>query len=521
MKTQNINSKYLLLLFMLFIVGSCSKDLGNYDYKEKNTLGIMKPLLDEYVADRNTVLIIPVSITTSDGSDFTDTTRYAYEWQVEDYYGEHPTVLSRNYNFNAKPATLAVGVTPVQLFVLDKKTKATLFKTTNINLSTITKEGLYVLTDIGGKGRLDMVYFSAQDPVLYKDILASQNTGISLQDQGIPYSINTNGIHQLIISTDSKTISLLHNTLGELKWDGTYNMRDWFDGNPPNDLKVLDITTQSNYIRDYVVTNKGLYFGSAGSYRLTFGESINRYGQGNPTFNVAPFSAIAGWLTTFSFNSDAHCFLSIATAVQPLAGQRPYPTAVTQFKTSTGLVYSLPAQVSLVSMKALTFNTAAGLFSYPIVAILKDPATNQYLLMYLTSSGTILNTPGLVMNVPNFGNAENIAIDPTYGYVFYNVGNNIFAYDFNSNSSKLMLTTDKPISFLGFPKFSKINTGDRAPVVKSAKTLLVGTTDNALPAGANGILSMYTVLPSFQNITFERSLTGLGKIVGAAQLDIK
>ena len=67
----------LLGLTLMFLLGSCYEDLGNYDYSDLNTIDITK--MDERVCARGDVLdIIPEF--NLNGDTLGNAARYAYSW---------------------------------------------------------------------------------------------------------------------------------------------------------------------------------------------------------------------------------------------------------------------------------------------------------------------------------------------------------------------------------------------------------------------------------------------------------
>ena len=133
-------------IFLLFIVTSCYKDKGNYDYKEMNDIEVTVKVEDEYgtYALGDIVTSTP-ELTFALGQ---ENTNLEYEWS---FAGK---VISHTRNLEWVADTIASSKA-LQLAVLDKSTGVTYFGHTYISVSSkYATDGWVVLSEKDGNSTL-------------------------------------------------------------------------------------------------------------------------------------------------------------------------------------------------------------------------------------------------------------------------------------------------------------------------------------------------------------------------------
>lgn len=125
----------------LFILGACSKDLGNYDYQEINELTI-KDINEEYTlrTGLDTLSINPNIAASMDGNDLT---RYTYNWILRIDNKVFDT-LSRAKDINY-PVRLAPGEYAIFYRVLDKMTGVSWASNVKLKVVSPYSRGLLIM----------------------------------------------------------------------------------------------------------------------------------------------------------------------------------------------------------------------------------------------------------------------------------------------------------------------------------------------------------------------------------------
>ncbi len=129
--------KKINLLYLLWIVcclPACYDDLGNYDYQEINTLEI-KGIESLYARDVDDSLHIVPQL---EGTIYSDTTRFIYEWEIERKISA--TTPELHYIVNLTP-----GEKRCRYIVTDKETGVKSYASFRLNVSSSTAGDLIVV----------------------------------------------------------------------------------------------------------------------------------------------------------------------------------------------------------------------------------------------------------------------------------------------------------------------------------------------------------------------------------------
>lgn len=499
---------------LLFSAVSCYKDLGNYDYITPNEIQISGIDADYTIMAGETLVLSP-SITSSDGANPLDTSRFLYQWRKElspaqliDLGDE----LELSVHVGADKFTLN-EINPVYFVVIDKQTATRSQFLVNVNVTTetsYTKRGWYVLSEVGEGARLSLISHMTEQPVLYTDVLSSLGSSLDLLDQGRPFSLAIDRYSNLSVSTEKNAVILP--VLDGLDWDKGYTVLSQFIVSPPANTVVeyagpLDVQTRETNI---VFAHNNYYIESP-QYEDFYGIPINQYAQASTTFKASPyFGAFWQERGILMFDEDNREFalyrLSFAAAstttvlTLPVEGQG---TAV------------LPTNKDLRYMSKVRYPDERG----QTFAIMKG-SDNRYSLLRFegrTTSRTtiVLKAPEEYITATDFDKAEHITFHPIYGYIYYNVGSKIYAYDpIGTKTSKLMLDLqDEKISLL---EFDISNGNAYATHREELNKLTVGTYNPSGPVGENGKLSFYNVPSAMGAITPVGNVyTGFGIIKDA------
>ncbi len=522
----------LLTAILSIILGSCYRDLGNYDYVPRNPMTFIN-LKEEYILLSGQKFSLDIQVKTQDGSSVTDTNRYSYRWTATNPNTNASALqISSKLFFDTIP-NLPAGKSTVLLQIVDKVSGSYIFGKTTFNVSSLTREGLFILSSLEDNALLQMVHFDGDKQVLYPDILKHTGVDFSLDGKGAPYAINTNLAHQIVVTTDQETYSFYHNPSNQLLKDEKNDLAQWFLNLGPSDIQAQYIKTGQFKNYHYLFANNNLYYAATGGRFLLYGPKVNRYSASSPTFAIAPFAGSLVYEGGMLFNMDEGCFLYHSPYAPAGLTEIVYPTPIRNVLDGAGQVYTLPTNLELISMRTLDFFSTVYLFDalYPTSAVVKEKSTGRYLYLRFTFDSRnerriILQTRDLVISAPDFDKASHVDIDPTFGYVYYSVGDKLYQYDYGRNFTTMVADMQgKEITMVRFPKFSNIVDDDRIAnyskeVMKRGKRLLVATYDPTQPTGTGGILHAYQVKPLGEGLEYEWKVGGLAKAMDAIQLDV-
>lgn len=487
---------FILLIVVLFIgcfAGSCSKDLGNYNYVPVNDAtisGIPDSLAVLYLDSVNLKPAVLFAMDANGNPD--DTSRYGYEWRTYNTIGS----VNNNYTLGTTRELHIVVALPtynytVYFDVTDKKTGLKFRKIFKINVRTQLAEGWLFLTDVNGRAVLDMITFFSDTTKLLKDILSF--TAPTLPEQRGPRAINTfsaAGAVNFYLSTASGTNKLPGS---DFTWLPTYNIKYEFYGATPSAF-APDFLYGPGSNNSFVFIS-GQWYHQHYSMSRGYGVNINRVKGESEDFNAAPFLADAGGNTSSSsmyvlYDKDNKRFVRYSLS----GGTTSLTTGVFfNFNTGKDLVYMNTVRVSNET-----------------TAVLKDGSGKRYLYRFSLASGQIVQTYYAEMPATDIALAEQFAVSPVFGYIFYNAGAKVYQYDPSLKTTRLMLDLGaRKISVLRFHKFT--TTFNKPDYESQQNRLIIASYDPALPE--EGRMTLYDVPSRNEQITFYKTYDGMGKIV--------
>ncbi|MCF6404650.1 hypothetical protein L3C95_17265 [Chitinophaga filiformis] len=487
--------KLLLYILSVFALSSCYKDKGNYDYVDINEVSITG--IDSlYTVNYGSVFSVkPILSFTKDNA--ADTSAYRYMWLASlANTGQTANVDTLSYSRDLEERiTLTSGKYDVFYRVTDKQTGVTFSKRFLITVVTSVYEGWLLLSEVNGGSRLDMLSKGTEGYKPIYDLPGTIGAGLTLS--GLPVEVKFARLttaasgHTVFVSTTTGT----HRLDGEtLKWKSPLQT-DFFSDLPAG-FYADKITCRTSGVA-YLHGNDGNMYYHMYTFSVYFGLPVNvMYGRSVP-FRVSPFVAYYNEIsnstnTHILYDMDGQCFVKHIYSMPAYCTEMPAGTMF-NYKTGKDLVY----------MATTRFNNGD---TYAIL----DSAHVKYYLARFNIATNIVQTYYDEMPATSIAQAENFAVSPDMGYVFYNVGGKLYEYDASTKQSKLMIDYgQKSVTFLKFDGF--IATG-----LTGAKNyynkLQVGVYDPALPADRCGTFELYTVPGVNGNLVLNESYTGFGKI---------
>ncbi|MEL4308615.1 PKD-like family lipoprotein [Joostella sp. CR20] len=476
-----------VLISVLVFVSSCTKDLGNYDYKEINEVQI-SGIDTTYTA----LLGEPFAITPE--LNFTkstngDDSQYTYEWIAFNtdlglLSDDIKKDLAITKNLDLESLTIPPGTYKVYYRVTDTQTEVQWSKSFMLVVSSSIQRGWIVLNDDQGKARLDMVSIidTVYQPI--HDVL--DYTGSALKLEGEPLNV-------ACYSYDPQFYGVYVNTTGNgttkidpltFDWEDTYRLSYEMLTNVPTDFGA-DFVQPIRGGESFVYKDGDVYYYYR-PFSIRYGVPINYIEGEEKPFKASPFIG-TGYINIL-YDVDNQRFVRF---LQRGSSSLEMPNH-NRFDYNTG--------------KDLVFMTQTPYNRGEVFAILKDPADAKLYLARIRSDRAIGQR--YYDEIPEesaqlMSQATQFAISPDYGYIFYNVGGKIYEYDFNLKTSKLMIDKGSDqITVLQFEQYSPFS-----------KDLIVASCD---ANGANGKMELYTVPPVNGDLELNLSFDGFAKIVSIA-----
>jgi hypothetical protein len=513
----NLNKGIKIICLMAFAFGmvSCSKDKGNYDYQPKNAITI-GGIDSTYTIMAGETFIVSPKVMFLDGSDAKDTSQFTYTWKKQALDGG-VTDLSDKQELSIRIAADKFSLNQentIYFVVIDKKTAARVQFRLRLNVTTetsFTKKGWYVLSEADGGSRLSLISYTSSPYTYYKDVLKTIGSSLTLNDKGRPFSLAIDHILHLTVSTEKTSVYLP--VLNGLDWKTDFTVLNQFIAAPPANTVIeyagpLDVQTKD---ANTVFANNNYYIEST-QHEDLYGTPINQYNNVGTTFKASPFFG-AFWQErgVLMFDMDKRQFVLYRLNVNPVPA-----SPVLRLPVEGGSTVDLPVNKDLRHMAKVRYTGERG----QVFAIMKD-ASNKYSLLRFEGRTTarttiVLKAAEAEITATDFDKAEHITFHPVYGYIYYNVGSKIYAYDpIGTKTSKLMLDvgSDK-ISLL---EFSISNNRAFLANPEELSRLAVGTYNSGLPDGENGKLSFYNIPSAMGAITpIGNSYSGFGIIKSIA-----
>jgi len=202
--------KIVILFCTIIFAWACYEDKGDYDYREINQITIQG--IDTLIpCDQMDLLSIPVTL---EGTQYSDTNRFSYLWEV------NREVVSRTKDLNIY-ANFPLGENTARFIVTDKELGTKAFRNFRINVSSSTAgDGILVLSKYKGHAELSFKRLDKEGSVFtpnYYESIAGHRLGTEprkIYRNYCPEKDNNNS--GLFIGTDGMLKSFSEETLLEI-----------------------------------------------------------------------------------------------------------------------------------------------------------------------------------------------------------------------------------------------------------------------------------------------------------------
>lgn len=497
--------KYFLLVCTAGCFLACSKDIGNYEYQEINSVSIENfNTTTGYVVYFADSLVIAPTLTESIEK-ASPGHQYSYQWAFDLNNDLTPdSVISTEKVLRVKIGT-APGNYGLQYRVTDLETGVTFHVKTTLQVSTEVYEGYMVLNDVAGKGRLDMLSYDKTKSSFtqYTDVL--KKMGSRLPEMGKPYqvycaetvpSLQTAETYRIYLFSETGTYRIHSETFDYLP---AYNIRYEMLGSVPADFKADAITggTQFIFTNLFLMANNNVYIRAFIASSAWPYVPVNTYSAGGTPFPAAPYVVTDGGGAFVIYNTSARKF-------------------ATSSSISNVSVTDIPASLNYPTGKDLLYMDRN--YSGNAYAVLKDPASvKRYLLRFVIGAAPTYYEEILGTDIDK---ATHYAVSPDLGYLFYSVGGKVYEYDLSLKTSKLMLDKGtSEITYLAFQNFFR--TGFSYPNYTNWRNLLTVGAYNASDVSGGGTLQQFTVPTVNGDLVQVNSWSGFGKITSVSYRERK
>ncbi|WP_207535996.1 PKD-like family lipoprotein [Desertivirga arenae] len=484
---------------IMLLAFSCKKDLGNYEYINLNEPTAFVGLNDTTAFFGKRFVMKPEVLFSKDILK-SDTSRYSYEWSYAGPNGLGGSALYRisNARYLDINMSLAAGTYPFYYAVTDNESGVKYRKEFIITVVNQINEGWLLLSEVNGTARLDMLSKSTTGTFdVINDLLGTTVSGLTLQGKpkflytyntGANTGVGINLSYGIYVGTDASTNRLDPETF---KWLPGYNVKfEILDDLPAN--FTADLVRQSGSTRSYLVGNHNAYIYERVT-NVKYSVPINIIAGQLSGFRIAPFVAnnyTSSTAAAILYDIDNKRFVK-HTGTNSTSSIIPDPS---------GKLFSYTTGLDLLYMTWVPFNGGE------VFSILKDPVNAK---RYLARFNPISNAQSYYAEIlaTDFANAEQYAVSPTLGYVFYSVGAKVYEYDMSTKVTKLML--DKGTEKVSLIKFNEFLNSTK---YTDGTKLIVCSYDPLKPEGTNGKMELYTV-PTIQgDLVLTNSYSGFGKV---------
>ena len=442
-----------------------------------------------------------------------DTLNYSFKWGLlpnDDVLSNMPYLTINDFD------KLPVDKNTILLTVKEKSTGIVEYVTTDVFITTPTREGWVILGEKSGTTQIGMLAYTNEGYKKYIDVNADLAKNIAVN--GKPVSIRAVGSDQPYGWSKLQWIGLT--TDQEIKMISSMEMQ--VDPTMSQALTQLLAPSVSNpivlekigYTNFLASKQSDIYHFSI--YDMTLGYTsgqlmnVNKTSGGSQIFPASTVNIQSAPGPPENSASFYGILYDLDNGI--FVGIDPYHS-VSQYNLSLQLPFSLKG----FQLKAMRNQMGATGQSDLIFALLHDSTTKEtYLIQFLTN-GILKDTRKI-----SFTEAEAIVssrfieIDYTTGYVIYEKGNAVFAYDPAAGQSfQLIDFGNNAISLL---KFVHYNQGSstlpgRADIYDELFKRLIVCTYDPLNADNSGTFHLYQTVLGHQPAILETEESGFPKIV--------
>lgn len=439
---------FIISIISLSIL-SCSKDLGNYSYKEINEItinGIENSYRVEYPDGK--LQISPELVSTNKGEGSGD---YSYEWKAVASLPNTGIYIIGNNATISSTLSLIPGNYTLYYKVTDNKTGVIWKKSTNLSVATGTSRG-FLLAGNNPEGyyQLDMIKMpTSGDTAVVTNLLRNSGLPPFKDAKSVLFtggSSNMNNSKFWVMGKDKSYY--IDRVTFESKPTNVFRPLSYSMHNIPAELTVADVApkvsriggTPSSVIYRAVSTQEGYVFYSSNlMYGDFYGNPINRVNESVTTyFKASPhiLYAMGYFRGMVIYDTDADRFTFCSTTGTYCSPLTDRPTDIYPWNQGTNgrkMIYG-----------ENTLNNSGGASFGNSFALMKDADAEYHIYMinpaYLSSApnktGYYLIKKSLTPNIDNAAEKKLFAFASFRTLMLYASGSNLYYYDYNKGNER-------------------------------------------------------------------------------------
>lgn len=436
-----------ILLALSITLASCSKDIGNYEYKDINEL-VINGVNERYNVLRgiDTLRIVPALTSSLDEK---DPSRYKYQWILRFSNSVVDTIATtRNLEFpvNVDPLTYSLFYR-----VLDLKTGVEWIANSTVTVGTPFSRGILLMGENEqGNAEAEMLSM-VRDTIHVKNILsqsglpplqspiAFQHTGGSSDTYIKLWALTKSGSYYLdritMKATPANTLSKILYISDQINPQSLHpvaiapQIRNAAGALSTNNYRII-VTEGGDLFTSYLVIAGGDFYNNpvnrvatAQQERLPAAPYLFYASSGT---NSTAMNAVV-WYDTKNqrFLNFSSFGFGTSSIVLTDAANSAFPW--NQEQTGRKLIYG-----------ENTRNTDGNAVNGNSFAIMRDAANASFIYKFYVSTANPTKTAGYTVLpiATDFAKADLYAFSSNRSVVFYSVGNKLYAYDYNPNNER-------------------------------------------------------------------------------------
>jgi PKD-like family len=484
-----------IVILTLFSAIACSRKLELKDLKDIHKVGVTG--IDSiYYINVGDTLRIRAELQGGEGN-VRDTNRYELSWA---YYqpGGFEKLVMPDLEFVATKST--IGEFNWYFRITDKQTGLFTQQPFKVSILTPTKEGWYVLCDVGNNhSRLDMLsYNPAGTYSAVPDVMTKMGAPYELKGKpvSVDYAITYLNFtfESAIVVTDQDAVQLNPSLLKVQR-----RLSDAFPVSA--NFRPASFTALYSYNAGLFNVNGAIYY-SGPDYVGDAAGPVSRSAADATPLKASPqmassedfFRTQIAYMVIFDDNQQAFFTISGLDRVAPT----PVPLG-------NGSLFNFQVHKKLVSLLFTPYNGGE------CYAVLQDnAATTRYLAIFNAKGqqryfGELKGT--------DIEQASLFAVSGEFGYLFYNSGGKVYEFDPVNNTNPLVADLGaKNISYLRAPRFPLSITYSEPRIQDLSRKLIIGTYEEA-NIGTSGMIGIYDVPAANKPLVLKDQYSGFGKVI--------
>ncbi len=425
--------------------GSCSKDLGNYNYSEIREVSISN--MEQQYAVLTGVDTLKVSPIVASNLDLPNVDDLEYRWTLR-LQGKTSAADTIGVDSSLKmPVKVEKGQYVLEFRIRDRSTGVVFSKRANLEVGTPFTRGILILGEKQtGETEAQMLSMIA-DTILMDDLIKNSGIGLSLKKpREIMYGGGYVNSHKLVwIFTESGSYFFDRESMSSSSDNTIFSFlmpTDPIDiqqeipvAMAPQIIKS-DGTVSDEFNRAIVSQTGNIYTTTTLLGPGAFYNPVNRLASDfDRLLSAAPFLMypLGNMSSMMWYNLDEHRFMALSGFV--LIDHSSYPADAA----SDVFSWDLGSEGKELKYAENTFNRDGGFVNGNTLAVVGKGLQQRYIYKFHARG----NNPIKLANYPvkeiafNFHQAEQYAFSSNRTVVFYTVNRRLYAYDYNPGNEKL------------------------------------------------------------------------------------